>query len=215
MHSLSNAGRISLAEAKMFVSRIYSLLLFSIVVVPSLTVRLLLMAGSISTFLYTKHLKPVTLLKNIAVGFICCLAPAVGGFAAVYPAPALSTLGSVGGLTAAVLLGIMHREIHMDIVDTAADAGSGVATIPVRWGKRVAAQVALGLVTVMTALCLARGLGGTGPCAAIKFAVGAVGCGFMWLSALLVLLGEQTDELCSAAIEQSKLTFMLVLASFL
>lgn len=69
--------RLSAAEVKSFVSKLYSILLLLICCVPSITIRLLLMLGSMSTFLYTQHLKPRLWLKNVAVAFICCLAPAV------------------------------------------------------------------------------------------------------------------------------------------
>jgi len=64
-------------EAKAFVGKCYTLLLLLICVVPEAPVRLLLMAGGISTFTYTKRFKPVTWLKNASVAFICALAPAV------------------------------------------------------------------------------------------------------------------------------------------
>ena len=48
---------LSLDQAKGFVSRLYSVLLLAICLVPSTPVRFLLMAGSITTFLYTQHIK--------------------------------------------------------------------------------------------------------------------------------------------------------------
>jgi heme O synthase-like polyprenyltransferase len=64
-------------DAKAFVGKCYTLLLLLICVVPEAPVRILLMAGGISTFTYTKRFKPVTWLKNASVAFICALAPAV------------------------------------------------------------------------------------------------------------------------------------------
>ena len=129
-------------QAKDFVSKFYSALLILICFAPTSAIRVLLMSGSISTFLYTRHFKPVTWLKNVSVAFICALAPAVGGMSAVAasgggPLEAfLLPESKCAGLTISLFLGIMHRELLMDVVDTSADAASGVKTVPVKYGER-------------------------------------------------------------------------------
>ena len=125
-------------QAKNFVGKFYSILLLLISTVPAMSVRLFLMTGSISTFIYTREFKPKTWLKNISVAFICAVAPLVGGISASGSiGQALSgTRSHCGGLVAALFCGIMSREILMDVVDSAADEASGVVTVPVRYGKR-------------------------------------------------------------------------------
>jgi len=215
---------LTLEQAKAFVSRLYSVLLLSICLVPSAPVRFLLMAGSITTFLYTQHIKPVTFLKNFACGFICCLAPAVGGMIALYPLPAASAIQPVLGITMALLFGIMHREILMDITDEEADRDSGVMTIPVRYGPMAAAWSAMGLVTVMSAVCLSSAVGPLaaegwqlaelGPRELVRLSCGVLGSGLMWTGCLNVVQKGGSKEACDSAIEAGKATFLLVLLGF-
>ena len=80
--NLVASGALALEDVKGFVSKLYSVLLYGICLAPTAPIRLLLMAGSVSTFVYTKRLKPYTWLKNLSVAFICAMAPAVGGMAA-------------------------------------------------------------------------------------------------------------------------------------
>mmetsp|Transcript_12682 Transcript_12682/g.29810 ORF Transcript_12682/g.29810 Transcript_12682/m.29810 type:complete len:363 (+) Transcript_12682:111-1199(+) len=215
---------LTLEQAKAFVSRLYSVLLLSICLVPSTPVRFLLMAGSITTFLYTQHLKPVTFLKNAACGFICCLAPAVGGMIALHPAPAFVAAKPVMGITMALLFGIMHREILMDITDEVADRNSGVKTIPVRWGPMAAAKTALALVTVMSAVSVTGAVGPimaagwnfgeAGPRALVRLACGVLGSGLMWKGCFDVVRKGASVEACDVAVESGKATFLLVLLGF-
>ena len=210
--NLLSKGELDVEEVKAFVSKMYSALLYLVCLAPTAPIRLLLMAGSVSTFVYTKRLKPYTWFKNGAVAFICAMAPAVGGMAAALdPVTGRVPLGqhafsafalqgsTLLGLTvssfpcsfpavascaavvviffifffltpsslltrcmlassiawhqrrqtkrrdtqkAALFLGVMHREVLMDITDVRGDAATGIRTVPVVFGVRRAALVA-------------------------------------------------------------------------
>jgi len=202
-------------QAKGFVSRVYSALLLLICLVPMVSVRVLLMAGSISTFLYTRHMKPVTWVKNACVAFICCMAPAVGGITAAgnfykaFWAPGSSCLG----LTICVFLGIMHREILMDIVDVSGDAATGIETVPVKFGEIFAAKTAMFLALMMVPVCLVQGN---------RPFIGVIGSLRMAWKVYVALETikhedkEKTRAACNGAIsESSTISFLCVLASFL
>mmetsp|Transcript_749 Transcript_749/g.2406 ORF Transcript_749/g.2406 Transcript_749/m.2406 type:complete len:379 (-) Transcript_749:115-1251(-) len=218
-------GQLSLEEAKAFVSRLYASLLLLICLVQDTSARLLLMGGSISTFLYTKHLKPITLVKNVAVAFVCSLAPLVGGLAV--PGAELSA-AVWQGLPACTFLGILHREVLMDIPDEPADRGSGIRTLPVVFGAQRAAAFSCAVATAMSMLvshmALGRGLledlaAGGGIRArgllALRLLAGILGSGRMAFRAWKVRQAQDPAKEAHRAIEESAKTFPLVLLAFL
>jgi len=219
------------AQAKYFAARTYGALMFLICLAPFASVRVILMSGTISTFLYTKYLKPVTWMKNVSVASVCAFAPAVGGICACGGLGSLFTSsgGHCLGLSAALFFGIMHREILMDVVDVKADKVSGIITIPVKYGAHFASKVAVLLACAMGGVCLSMGRQPWGRW------VGLLGASRMTFNAWAVTKvakktvhqgslgsdmngGIESGDLsrkCSVAIEESKLTFPAVLFSFL
>lgn len=208
---------LSLAQAKRFVSRCYSALLLLICLAPLASVRLLLTAGAISTFLYTKYLKPVTWIKNASVAFICALAPAVGGISACgsLQAALFSPGSRCGGLTLAMFCGIMHREILMDVVDAPADAASGVVTAPVKHGAAFASMAAVLLSGAMTAVCVSMGRRPWGRWVGLAGGLRMTANAWRAMQATKETKKPGLTRNFDFAIEESKLTFPLVLASFL
>lgn len=170
----------------------------------------------------TKYLKPVTLIKNIAVAFICALAPLVGALTA-----ASSSVFGTFGLTMVTFLGILHRELLMDIPDMTRDAATGVRTVPVVFGARAAAVTALACAGAMGTVAVGEGLraivfrgGGGGSVSAMRnilrlvFAV--VGSALMVERASRAVTCSATDREAeaAAAVEATQRNFPILLLSF-
>jgi 4-hydroxybenzoate polyprenyltransferase len=148
---------IPLSVAKYFTKCLYAILLLSSAFVPSIMARILVLSGAMITYLYTVHLKPITWIKNISCAALVALGPIASGCAAWHVLRSNSVIGSgsavlswfcilqspLSFLVLSLFFGIMGREVLMDIIDYGGDARAGIETIPVRYGKRIAANVAL------------------------------------------------------------------------
>jgi 4-hydroxybenzoate polyprenyltransferase len=126
-------------------------------------VRLIIAASAAATVLYTPLLKRHTLVKNLAVASTIAAAPLAGALAAGAAGPGLRT---VLGPSAFLFLGIMQREIMMDIQDRGGDGAAGVQTLPVVLGPRVALAVCCALLAACGALAAHAALCGGGLAAA-------------------------------------------------
>jgi len=148
---------IPLSVAKYFTKCLYAILLLTSAFVPSIMARILVLGGAMITYLYTVHLKPITWMKNISCAALVALGPITSGCAAWHVLRINSVIGSadvilpwfcilqspLSFLVISLFFGIMGREVLMDIIDCVGDARAGIETIPVRYGKRIAANVAL------------------------------------------------------------------------
>jgi 4-hydroxybenzoate polyprenyltransferase len=148
---------IPLSVAKNFTKCLYGILLLSSAFVPSIMARILVLSGAMITYLYTVHLKPITWIKNISCAALVALGPITSGCAAWPVLHSNSVIGSdsavlswfcilqspLSFLVLSLFFGIMGREVLMDIIDYVGDARAGIETIPVRYGKRIATNVAL------------------------------------------------------------------------
>lgn len=109
---------------------------------------------------YTRHLKPRVLVGNVAVAAVVAAAVAFGARAA---APGL-TPPVVAAVAFAFLL-TLAREIVKDIEDADGDAASGLRTLPLVAGARVATFSAMAVVLLVLAALpvpsVALGLGDT------------------------------------------------------
>ncbi|KAL7522481.1 hypothetical protein ACHAWX_007168 [Stephanocyclus meneghinianus] len=157
-------GLLSYSITKTFDSYLYAILLLSSAFVPGVIPRLMVITGAITTYLYTVHLKPKTWIKNWSCAALVAISPVTSGLAAWHvlcqgrvgavatasaaaaTAPPLSIIlqSPLAFLVAALFAGITSREILMDITDCETDATAGIVTIPVKYGRDVAAKVALG-----------------------------------------------------------------------
>eukprot|EP00804_Cyclotella_cryptica_P028714 CCRYP_008215-RA/>CCRYP_008215-RA protein AED:0.39 eAED:0.39 QI:0/-1/0/1/-1/1/1/0/462 len=172
-------GLLSFSITKTFDSYLYAILLLSSAFVPGVLPRLMVISGAIVTYLYTVHLKPKTWIKNWSCAALVAISPVTSGLAAWHvlcgggigtacaassTAPPFRLLlrSPLAFLVVALFAGITSREILMDITDCESDARAGIRTIPVKYGRDVAAKVALGwscLSSVAScALPLAQGL---------------------------------------------------------
>jgi len=109
----------------------YALHLTLLCVVPTMTMRLWVLANTLLTYLYSVHLKPLTGVKNFVCAAIVSMAVGLG---AVAVGGSLHGLRSVVRPMAAVGGLIWHREIVMDIKDSDGDRLAGVKTLPVVFG---------------------------------------------------------------------------------
>jgi len=75
-------GEVPLSVAKIFDSYLYAILLLTSAFVPGVISRLLVLGGAIITYLYTSHLKPITVVKNISCAALVALSPVTSGLAA-------------------------------------------------------------------------------------------------------------------------------------
>jgi 4-hydroxybenzoate polyprenyltransferase len=155
-------GLLPFNITKTFDSYLYALLLLSSAFVPGIIPRLLVISGAIVTYLYTVHLKPRTFIKNWSCAGLVALSPVTSGLAAwtvlvdthgfgasnnvVNRVVSLGRMvcSPLSYLVVALFAGITSREILMDITDYKSDGRAGIQTIPVKYGTRVAANVAFG-----------------------------------------------------------------------
>lgn len=141
--------KVPLAVVKKALSYLYALSLFCATMVPGIPGRVAVIGGLILTFLYTKHVKPKTWAKNALCASLIALSPLTSGVAA------MSVLTSATSnllfeyvnwplvrLVSLLFVGIMGREISMDINDTEDDSAHAVRTVPVVYGRPYASHIA-------------------------------------------------------------------------
>jgi 4-hydroxybenzoate polyprenyltransferase len=206
-------GHVPMAVAKRFLYYLYAALLFSLTVVPGVPARLSVVVGLMLTFWYTKHLKPITWLKNVVCASLMALSPLTSGSAALATASAnkwhVLTVLPLWRLTGMLFCGFLGREIMMDINDVVDDRLHKVKTVPVKYGRKFAAQVSLVATAVMAGLALA------GKESSRQLVFAGIGSSWMLYRAWQVLRVQGEDRVVvDRAVEDGKLAVMMLLASF-
>ena len=138
--------KVPLAVAKRFLSYLYGAALICLTMIPGIPARLSVLTGLILTFYYTQHLKPKTWLKNVVCASLIALSPLTSGATALalLNAPLWQSLpASLLRVVGMLFVGILGREITMDINDTRDDSLHGVRTVPVVYGQRFASTIAM------------------------------------------------------------------------
>ena len=137
---------VPLLVVKRFLSYLYAAALLCVAMIPGAPARLSVVTGLMLTFWYTQHLKPRTWLKNAVCASLIALSPWTSGVAAM----ALTQGSSSGAVTLPLLrlvtmlfVGILGREITMDINDVQDDMDHGVQTVPVEYGRKFASAIGL------------------------------------------------------------------------
>jgi 4-hydroxybenzoate polyprenyltransferase len=152
--------KLPLRVAKRFLSYLYAAALVCAIMVPGAPARMSVVSGLMLTFWYTQHLKPKTWLKNAVCASLIALSPLTSGVAAVslltahhhhgvgVGAVGFGGFGTWGSaltplwrVVAMLFVGILGREITMDINDVPDDADHGVRTVPVVYGRKFASAV--------------------------------------------------------------------------
>lgn len=154
IHKPLPSHRITLPTVRKFLTMLYALSLMSVTVLPGAPARASVTMGLILTFWYTKHLKPKTWLKNAVCASLIALSPLTSGLAALgisgsYTWIAIAPLLRV---VATLFIGILGREITMDINDVEDDTSHGILTVPAVYGRKYAS--AIGIVCSVGVACL-------------------------------------------------------------
>lgn len=139
------------STVKNFLMILYSAALLNCALLPSVISRLAMTTSLILTFLYTKYLKPMTFVKNIVCSAIIAFAPytsgaatlAVLGFGASNMSSTSLWVPRLVSYFGVMFCAILVRECNMDILDADADRESGIATIPIKYGRPFASNMAL------------------------------------------------------------------------
>lgn len=101
--------------------------------------RTVIALSAAATLLYTPILKRLTGIKNATVAAVITASPLAGALAAGAGRAGIARLVP---LCTFLFMGLMYREVLMDITDEIGDREAGVRTIPVVAGRSVALTVA-------------------------------------------------------------------------
>ena len=134
------AGDVRPATVKLALKWAYAALLALICLIDTATMRLWVLANALATYVYTRHLKPVPVVKNAACAAVVAMAVGLGGLARGGGVGSLAPLGPAMAATAGL---ICHREMLMDCKDRDGDASAGVRTAAVVFGRPRAAALSL------------------------------------------------------------------------
>jgi 4-hydroxybenzoate polyprenyltransferase len=234
------SGEVSMIVGKRFLSYLYAILLCCVTFVPGIPARLSIVVGGMLTFWYTQHLKPRTWLKNVSCAGLIALSPFTSGSAAlsivlekssVGPISAFAlidpSLSSLGRFVLTLFVGIMSREIIMDMCDYEGDKAGNIRTIPVKYGKRFASRASLFFASALGVLCVGVpalqlssekfALMLIKTAATRRFVLAAMGSFMIIRRAAMIASseGEDLELLRKVVNEQKTLSFLLVLASFI
>jgi 4-hydroxybenzoate polyprenyltransferase len=148
------SNRITLPTVKKFLTSLYAISLMCVTVLPGVPARATVTMGLILTFWYTKHLKPKTWLKNAVCASLIALSPLTSGLAALGISESYSWSGVAPLLrvVSTLFVGILGREITMDINDVEDDINHGIQTVPAVYGRKFAS--AIGVACSFGVACL-------------------------------------------------------------
>jgi len=217
---------------KRFTSYLYAMALFCTTCVPGIAARSAVVSGLMLTFWYTQHLKPRTWLKNFVCGGLIAASPLTSSMAALswltqrYDlTTSFQSQMTLLRLFAVVFIGIVGREMTMDINDIEDDAKHSVRTVPVVYGKRFTSRIG-----VLCSLCVLS-LGVLGPMYDImtgdvgitvgrrlvirRLTMAAIGGLAQLRRSWQVFRTEGSDaDVVDVAVDEGLLTVILIMASF-
>jgi 4-hydroxybenzoate polyprenyltransferase len=217
---------------KRFTSYLYAMALFCVAYIPGALARCAVVSGLMLTFWYTQHLKPRTWLKNAVCAGLIAASPFTSGLSAL---SWLSQQYGVEGtfwsntslfrLFAIVFIGIMGREMTMDINDVEDDAAHNVRTVPVKYGRRFASTIGVVCSSCVLSLAVMEPLyeflaGNVGRALGTRIAVrrlvmAAIGGLAQLRRSWQVYQTEGEDPLVvDAAVKEGLLSVVLIMASF-
>ena len=206
-------GEVPMEVAKRFITGLYACLMVLVAVIPGIPARLTVVFAGMMTFWYTKHLKPITWLKN----GVCALLVALSPFASAAAASQLIS-GEQWGilkatklwrLAAMLFFGFLGREMVMDCNDVKDDKLHEVLTVPVVYGRRFASAFSLGCILVMGLLSVA------GANSIRQISLAASGGLILLFRHWQVFRTDGSDpDVVHQSIEEGKSTILLLLASY-
>lgn len=231
-----NKAMAPLPVVKRFLGFLYAPLLLCTAVCPGIPARISVLGGTMLTFLYTQHLKPITWIKTVTCALLIALSPLTSGVAALALQQQLglepnihdygSSLMSLFRLGAMLFFGFLGREILMDINDVVDDRLHRIKTVPVRYGRQFASRIALVSTCIMGLLCLlpiiTSSLSSSSSFLLLQHhrrrqvALGLIGTVAQIRRAYQVARsGGTAPELVDKAVEEGKLTVLFLLASYI
>ena len=206
-------GEVPMRVAKRFLTGLYACLMVLVAVIPGIPARLSVVVGLMMTFWYTRHLKPITWLKNGVCASVIALSPCTSG-AAAYQLISGEQWGVLRAtklwrLAAMLFFGFLGREMVMDCNDVKDDKLHKVLTVPVVYGRRFTSAVSLACIFVMGLL------GVVGASSVRQISLAAAGGLIMLFRHWQVFRTEGSDpDVVVRAIEEGKSTILLLLASY-
>ena len=205
---------------KKFLTYMYTCLLTMLVFLPGKISRMSVVSASLLTFWYTQHLKPKTWIKNVTCAGLVALSPFTSAAATCYTSnqPLSKALGKVLQISSILFLGVMGREIWMDVLDEEGDRKGSVRTVPVVHGKRKACHVVLALTSVMAVISVMGSLIPLlyGEAPGRRLALSLIGSGMVMKRALEIVKSNGMDlNLIASAIEEGKLALLFLMMSFI
>uniref|UniRef100_A0A7S0CFF0 Uncharacterized protein n=1 Tax=Proboscia inermis TaxID=420281 RepID=A0A7S0CFF0_9STRA len=197
-------------------SFLYALLLLTVTVVPGSLARLCVVSATMTTFLYTEHLKPLTWIKNMSCALIIGLAPLTSAAATLDlllgSASTMKLPPALIRVTLMLFLSFWGRELTMDINDAPEDDANSIPTVPVVYSRKFASRAAAGLAMAAASVSLLR-LSYTGW---RQFLLSVTGCAWhLWHAWGVVKSQGEDSEIVEHAVEGGKLSVLLWMASFL
>jgi len=185
--------------------------------VPGVPARIAVVSGLMLTFWYTQHLKPRTWLKNAVCASLIALSPLTSGVAAMSLTGITGEWGPLLRVVLMLFVGILGREITMDINDVQDDSQHGVRTVPVVYGKKIASAIgfvcAIGVAGLAIVSPLTQSL--SGKFYARRWILAAFGSGAQLRRGWQVFQSEGEDsDIVRKTVEEGLVTVILLLASF-
>eukprot|EP00592_Proboscia_alata_P015078 CAMPEP_0194399080 /NCGR_PEP_ID=MMETSP0174-20130528/126462_1 /TAXON_ID=216777 /ORGANISM="Proboscia alata, Strain PI-D3" /LENGTH=390 /DNA_ID=CAMNT_0039195451 /DNA_START=183 /DNA_END=1355 /DNA_ORIENTATION=- len=196
-------------------SFLYALLLLTVTVVPGSLARLCVVSATMTTFLYTEHLKPLTWIKNMSCALIIGLAPLTSAAATLDlllgSASTMKLPPALIRVTLMLFLSFWGRELTMDINDAPEDDAANIPTVPVVYSRKFASRAAAGLAMAAASVSLFRWYTGWR-----QFLLSVTGCAWhLWHAWGVVKSQGEDSEIVEHAVEGGKLSVLLWMASFL
>jgi 4-hydroxybenzoate polyprenyltransferase len=224
IHKPLPAEKVTLSIVKSFLASLYAISLICVTGLPGAPARIAVTMGLIVTFLYTKHLKPKTWLKNAVCAGLISLSPLTSGLAALNLMSANHLWQGVAPLlklVSIIFVGIFGREITMDINDVEDDSKYGIQTVPVVYGRKFASKIGLICSFGMVALTMSSPLSqvmkeGKTTSVIRRVVLSSFGSLAQFWRSFQVYRSEGMDrEINERAVNEGLLTVSLILAGFL
>lgn len=160
------SGLVTLPAIKTVLNYLYAVLLLLSTALPGIPTRITVVVSSMTTFYYTKFIKPLTWWKNVFCAAVMAMSPMTSGLAVfeLYAPSSNAAFGSLissigrelGIFSASLFCALVGREMVMDILDYESDARAGIKTVPVKYGKKAATLCVLGFWTMAAILNILR-----------------------------------------------------------
>jgi len=213
--------KVPLRVVKRFLSYLYAAALVCMAFIPGAPARLAVVNGLMLTFWYTQHLKPKTWLKNTVCASLIALSPLASGVAAMaYTQIPSSGVTPLLRVVSMLFVGILGREMTMDINDVQDDMKHGVRTVPVVYGRKFASTIGLICSLGVAGLALSGPIvelvgGSTGKGVLRRLILASFGSLAQIGRASQVFRTEGQDSaIVSRAVDEGLLSVVLLLASF-